>query len=141
MAALTVYQQEAVIKECTFETARSGGAGGQHVNKVESKVTIVFDIEGSAQLSLDQKKLLCLKLGKRVRSGVFRLSAQTSRSQFQNKQIAIERLLALIEKALLVKKRRVPTKISRAKKEVRLKTKRHAKEKKKSRRRVFGDGD
>lgn len=128
------YPNEAYVTECTFETARSGGKGGQHVNKTESKVTLVFDLENSNLFDNNEKNLIAQKLKSHYSSGIIRVSSERSRSQIQNKKLAILLFLELLEKSLYVKPKRKPTKISKAQKEQRLKAKKKAGEKKKSRR-------
>ena len=125
----------ALIKELTFTTSRSGGAGGQHVNKVSTKVELLFNVENSQVLSDEQKQLILDKLKNRINNlGIFRLQTDTTRSQLKNKEIAIERFLTLIEKALTPTVARKKTKPSKASKEQRLNEKRKLSEKKSSRR-------
>lgn len=125
----------ALIKELTFTTSRSGGAGGQHVNKVATKVELLFHVENSKVLTDEQKQLILHKLKNRINNlGIFRLQSDTTRSQQKNKEIAIERFLSLIEKALTPKIVRKKTKPSKASKEQRLTEKRKLSEKKSSRR-------
>lgn len=125
----------ALIKELTFTTSRSGGAGGQHVNKVATKVELLFHVENSKVLTDEQKQLILHKLKNRINNlGIFRLQSDTTRSQLKNKEIAIERFLSLIEKALTPKIVRKKTNPSKASKEQRLTEKRKLSEKKSSRR-------
>lgn len=130
---------ENYLAECRFETARSGGKGGQHVNKTESKVTLVFDLSQSILFSEDEKNLLFGKLKSHLHDGVIRVSEERSRSQIQNKKKVIGHFFELLEKGLVVKPKRVPTKISKAQKEQRLKKKKIDSEKKKSRRKPNQD--
>jgi len=105
---------DAIIKELKFSTARSGGAGGQHVNKVETKVILYFDIESSTQLSIEQKALLKNKLSKRLgHSTTIHMYSQATRSQLKNKERVIQNFLRLIKKSLFIPKKRIPTKISK----------------------------
>lgn len=123
------------LQELTFKTSRSSGSGGQHVNKVESKVELNFKIADSELLEEDQKSLLLEKLSNRInKEGVLQIVVEEGRSQRQNKQIAIERFLELVEKALKKPKYRKPTKPGRAVKEKRLKDKKELSEKKERRR-------
>lgn len=106
---------EVIIKELKFSTARSGGAGGQHVNKVETKVILYFDIEASAQLTSEQKTLLKNKLSKRLgQSTTINMYSQATRSQLKNKERVIQNFIRLIKKSLFVPKKRIPTKVSKA---------------------------
>lgn len=127
--------KELLIKELLFNTSRSGGAGGQHVNKVATKVELQFDVHSSNALTEEEKGLVFSQLKNRINNnGIFKLQADTTRSQLKNKEIAIERFLTLIEKALTPKTPRKKTKPSKASKEQRLNEKRKLSEKKSSRR-------
>lgn len=127
--------KELLIKELLFNTSRSGGAGGQHVNKVATKVELQFDVYSSNALTEEEKGLVFSQLKNRINNnGIFKLHADTTRSQLKNKEIAIERFLTLIEKALTPKVARKKTKPSKASKEQRLNEKRKLSEKKSSRR-------
>ena len=99
-----------VIKEAKFNTSRSGGKGGQNVNKVETKVELVFDIPGSLTLDDAMKALLMKKLAKKLDAeGNIRLVSQTDRTQLGNKKKSIEKLVKLIDIALKKEKVRVKT--------------------------------
>lgn len=99
----------------TFKTSRSGGKGGQHVNKVSSKVEVVLHIPSAAFLSDEEKALLMTRLAHRLdTNGNLHVIAQEDRSQLVNKETAVEKLLAILEKALKVDKPRKPTKIPRS---------------------------
>ena len=134
MPTLLKHTRETYLQECTFETARSGGKGGQHVNKTESKATLIFDLNQTGLFNPDEKIRIAKKSGSHYHDGIIRVSSETSRSQFQNKKIAAERFFEILEKALFVQKKRIPTKISKGKKEKRLQSKKISSEKKKSRR-------
>lgn len=123
MNSLLRYPKSAYINECKFETARSGGAGGQHVNKTESKVTLVFDLAASALFDGFEKDRIRVKMKSHYHDGVIRINSERSRSQIQNKKFVIVHFLELLEAALIVKAKRIPTKVSRSKKEARLKSK------------------
>lgn len=114
-----------ILKEVSYKTSRSGGAGGQHVNKVETKVAISFHVGQSVFFNEAEKERISKKLQNRIdKDGFLQITAQDSRSQLKNKELAEKRLLKLIEEALFEEKKRKPTKISKAAKEKRLKVKR-----------------
>lgn len=116
--------KEAITKELEFKAVRSSGAGGQHVNKVSSKVELSFNIRESQYLTDAEKELLCKNLSTRIsKAGVLVLSSGESRSQHTNKEKVIDRFFNLIQKALIVPKKRKPTKMSKAQKVKRLENK------------------
>ena len=113
--------REAFIRECTFRTSRSGGKGGQNVNKVETKVELLFSIADSTLFSDEEKHILQQKLSARINSdGLLQLVASEERSQLQNKEIAVSKAIQLIEKVLKPVKKRKPTKPTQAAVEKRL---------------------
>ena len=102
---------EKILAELTYRTSRSSGAGGQHVNKTETKVEALFDVQNSAGLSDEEKELITQKLGSSISDGgILAVSSQKSRSQFDNKDNAIEKLKAKLEKAIIPKAKRKRTK-------------------------------
>lgn len=108
-----------------YKTSRSGGSGGQHVNKVATKVELLFDLDGS-NLSIAEKQLLRTKLQQRLQSeGLIQVICQQDRSQLKNKELAQQKLVALIYRALQIPKKRKKTKQSKASIEKRLADKRH----------------
>ena len=121
--------------ELNFSFSRSGGPGGQHVNKVNTKVELRFNIANSQSLSEEEKLVLLAKLFKQIsQEGELIIIAQETRSQLKNKSKAIEKFYEVINKALKPKKKRKPTTVSKAAKERRLKGKRELSEKKERRR-------
>ena len=124
-----------ILTELTFRTSRSSGAGGQHVNKTETKVEVLFDISASAGLTDEEKLMIQSRLASRINDeGVLQLTSQKSRSQFSNKEDGIERLRVLLEKALIPKVKRKRTKPSKEAIEERLADKKQNAEKKLTRR-------
>jgi ribosome-associated protein len=101
--------------EIELRTSRSSGPGGQHAQKSETRVEALFDVEASSALTDGQKKRVLAKAGP-----VLRAIAQDERSQLRNKELATERLVAMLRDALHVERKRVPTKPSKAAKERRL---------------------
>jgi len=117
-----------IIKELKFKAVRSSGAGGQHVNKVSSKIELFFDLQNSDSITLEEKELLLNKLkSKLTKDGVLMLQCAESRSQHKNKEIVIKRFIQIITDGLKVPKKRKATKPSRSSVKKRLeKKKKHA---------------
>lgn len=104
-----------VSKELLFQATRSGGKGGQNVNKVETAIIASFHIHNSALLSEDQKDLVMAKLANRIQSeGYLQVKSQQYRTQLENKAAAVQKINELIRVALRKKKARIATKISKA---------------------------
>ena len=113
-----------LYNELTFSTARSGGSGGQHVNKVETKVFLYFDVRKSKHLSVNQKKRILDQLKNHINKvGVLILSHDRKRSQLANKEAVIKKFVRLIEQSLKKEKKRIKTKPSAASIEERKKQK------------------
>lgn len=131
---------EEIIKECVFKAVRSSGAGGQHVNKVSSKVVLSFDITASESLRPDEKELLTTKLKSRLnKQNVLLLDSSESRSQYQNKEIVITRFIAIIKAALYVPKSRRATRPTRGSVVRKKNNKTHLSQKKAMRRKPSSD--
>lgn len=121
--------------ELRFVFARSGGKGGQHVNKVETKVELLFDVAHSPSLTGDQKDLLAKHLQSRIDAdGILHVVAQASRSQWKNREEAIEKFVLLVGKALRPRKHRIAATVPQAAKENRLQEKKRRSEVKRARR-------
>jgi ribosome-associated protein len=124
--------EENLIQELLFATSRSSGAGGQNVNKVNSKVTLYFTPHLSRFLSEEQKEMLCKKLqSKLTKDGVLMLSSQQARTQLENKALVIDNFLKLINSALIKPKKRKPTKPTKGSVKERMESKKQQSEKKK----------
>ncbi|WP_166960698.1 alternative ribosome rescue aminoacyl-tRNA hydrolase ArfB [Yeosuana marina] len=126
--------EDALISELSFKAVRSSGSGGQHVNKVSSKIELSFNLAESLVLSDLQKERLQNKLSSRLTNeNVLILQCDESRSQHKNKELVIKRFLQVIKDGLKVPKKRIPTKISKSAIRKRLKSKSQLSEKKANR--------
>lgn len=111
--------------ELEFVTSRSSGPGGQNVNKVSTRVTVLFDVDRSVALSAVQRALLHERLGNRIsRAGILRVTSQRHRTQLANRDAALERLAGLLRDALSERTERVPVKVPAAVRKRRLDEKR-----------------
>ena len=129
-----MFDEALLISELTFKAIRSSGAGGQHVNKVSSKVVLNFDLTNSQVFDEVQVDLLLKNLSTRLTSeGTLILYSDESRSQHKNKELVIKRFLELIQLGLKVPKKRKPTKVPRAVKLKRLSKKKQQADKKANR--------
>ncbi|WP_396602878.1 alternative ribosome rescue aminoacyl-tRNA hydrolase ArfB [Algibacter sp. R77976] len=126
-----MFDEEAIQNEISFKAIRSSGSGGQHVNKVSSKVELTFNVLESLSFNEEQRHRLVVKLKNRLtKDGVLILQCGESRSQHKNKQLVIKRFLELIKEGLKVPKKRKPTKVPKSVIKKRLKSKRKHSEKK-----------
>ncbi len=113
-----------IVKELWFTAARSGGKGGQNVNKVATKIELFFDVTNSLCLTDEQKELVSKKLKNKINEeGVLHLSEDRDRSQLKNKQMAVLKFVELLEKAFEKPKPRKPSKPSKASKVKRIESK------------------
>jgi ribosome-associated protein len=117
-------KDENIIKELKFKAIRSGGAGGQHVNKVSSKVVLFFDIMRSQYLTAEEKEILSKNLhSKLTKDKLLILNCDESRSQHKNKEIVTGRFISMISNGLKIPKERRVTKPSKSSIQKRLETK------------------
>ena len=129
-----------LLNEVSFNFSRSGGKGGQNVNKVETKVELIFNVTGSALLNEDLKLRLTRKLHSKLDSkGNLHIVSQSERYQIANKKIATEKFLELIQKALRKEKKRIKTKKPSAVKQKILERKKKHSIKKRERKKVHID--
>ncbi|WP_421942774.1 alternative ribosome rescue aminoacyl-tRNA hydrolase ArfB [Pedobacter sp.] len=128
--------KEQILKNVSFKTSRSGGKGGQNVNKVSSKVELIFNISSASFLSEEEKEILLEKLSNRIdNEGLLHIITQEDRSQLLNKEKTIVKLIDLIRKSLLVQKERKAVKVPKSVIEKRLRNKAENSSKKETRKR------
>lgn len=129
-----MFSVEALVQEFNFKAIRSSGSGGQHVNKVSSKVELSFSVIESTILNEFQKEIIIKKLAHRLtKDSVLILQCDEKRSQHNNKAIVIKRGIAILKAALIIPKKRIPTKIPKSVIKKRLKNKRIQSERKTNR--------
>lgn len=124
--------------ELEYRTSRSSGPGGQNVNKVESRVTLLFDLGASTSLTERQKELVRARLASRLnKQGILRVVSQKHRTQAANRNAARERFHRLISEAVVERPKRKPTRASAAARRRRLEDKRKRSDLKRQRQRPF----
>ena len=125
-------QAKDLSKELTFSASQSSGPGGQHVNKVNTKVTLRFDVFNSKRLNTEQKATILKRLKSKINNkGIFIIFSQSTRSQIKNKEEAVQKMDRLLTKAFAKRKPRKPTKPTKAAVRKRLDNKKKQSEKKK----------
>ncbi len=128
--------------ELSFSFSRSGGPGGQNVNKVATKATVSLDLLSSPSFTADQRQLLAEVLSHRLtKEGVLKVSRQSSRSQGMNRKAAVEALVSLVQDALDIPAERRPTRPRRSVNERRITNKKHRSRIKEGRGRSYGPDD
>ncbi|MEZ6197405.1 MAG: alternative ribosome rescue aminoacyl-tRNA hydrolase ArfB [Planctomycetota bacterium] len=127
-------------EELRFETSTAGGPGGQHVNKTDSAVTLIFDVAGSPSLDEERRARLLQRLASRLtRDGLLRVTCRSERSQHRNRSLVVERFAEILREGLHRPKTRKPTKATRGSQKRRLDAKKRRSEIKRGRGRP-GDG-
>lgn len=126
--------REKLGKELRYQTARSSGPGGQHVNRTETKVELHWNLTASKAIGTDRKELLKKRLSSRLtKDGELILYSEETRSQVKNKELVTARFMDLVERMLIPPKKRIPTRHTRSSKEKRLKAKKIRGERKQGR--------
>jgi len=121
---VTLPDIESLLTECRFEATRSSGSGGQNVNKVSTKVILLFNVLESNVLYQEQKDVFLLKLHTRIsKQGVFRISSGRERTQLANRKLVTEKFIALVEKAFETVEERIATKPTKSSKLRRIESK------------------
>ena len=134
---LTAQQEEMILeREVNYFTSRSGGKGGQNVNKVETRVEIEFNVQDSKALSDAQKEIIVHSYPALIRESIIRLAGNKYRTQLRNKQYVSEKLMLLLRKLLKPVIKRKPTRPKKSAREKTLKEKKQVSEKKQLRQRI-----
>jgi ribosome-associated protein len=130
-------QIQGIFRELSYHTSRSGGKGGQNVNKVETKVEIEFDVTASAFLSSEQKARILASYTGLIDERLIKMTGSRHRSQLENKEEARKKLIALLNRLLKPVKKRLPTRPSKASRKKKLEDKKRKSEKKELRKKIF----
>ena len=132
-----LYSIDDLLSFCQFKTSRSGGKGGQNVNKVETKVELVFDLTNCDVFSeLEKNRILKAISNKLDNEGLLHITSEKHRSQFKNKEETQLKLIDVLSKAIKPQKKRLKTKPTKASKEKRLSGKKQRSEIKQSRKKL-----
>ena len=133
---------EALLNECRFEATRSSGSGGQNVNKVSTKVILLFNVLESNVLDIEQKEIFLLKLHTRIsKHSIFRISSGRERTQLANRKLVVEKFFKLVEKAFETDEERIATKPTRSSKLRRIESKKVLSGKKADRTQRWNDNE
>jgi len=131
---------DSLINECRFEATRSSGSGGQNVNKVSTKVILLFNVLDSNVLDQEQREVFLSELHTRIsKHGIFRLSSGRERTQLANRKLVTEKFIALVEKAFETEEERIATKPTKSSKRMRIENKKALSDKKSNRSQRFDE--
>jgi ribosome-associated protein len=131
---------DSLLNECRFEATRSSGSGGQNVNKVSTKVILIFNVLDSSVLDAEQKEMFLSELHTRIsKHGIFRISSGRERTQLANRKAVTEKFSMLVQKAFETEEERIATKPTRSSKLRRVESKKALSDKKSSRSQRFED--
>lgn len=133
---------ESLLNECRFEATRSSGSGGQNVNKVSTKVILLFNVLESNVLDKEQKEVFLSKLHTRIsKHSIFRISSGRERTQLANRKLVVEKFFTLVEKAFETEEERIATRPTKSSKLKRIESKKVLSGKKADRTQRWNDSD
>jgi len=133
---------QALLNECRFEATRSSGSGGQNVNKVSTKVILLFNVLESNVLDQEQKEIFLSKLHTRIsKYNIFRISSGRERTQLANRKLVVEKFFKLVEKAFETEEERIATKPTKSSKIKRIESKKALSGKKAGRTQRWNDNE